>query len=136
MDVITNQRQPQKKCHGNRRNQRFRRKWRKRGMKSTKIEKLLKKRNHTNIPQNRRTSDYIRNMMDVSDITTTNQHLNKRQRNISSQQIVSTSVMSKSASSSSISQPLRKKVATGTPMLTEDIRPVEMKYRYVFSLHL
>ena len=37
--------QQRKKCHGNRRNQRFRRRCRAEKMKPTKIEKLIKKRN-------------------------------------------------------------------------------------------
>ena len=41
-DKLPNQ-QPKKTCHGNRRNQRFRRKCRQRGMTPSKIEKLLDK---------------------------------------------------------------------------------------------
>ncbi|CAF1533969.1 unnamed protein product [Adineta ricciae] len=112
MDGIANREPQRKKCHGNRINQRFRQKWRKRGMKWAKIENLLKKRNHTNIQQNSRTSDYMRDIGDIIDMTTMptmNLNLNKRQRNISSQNIVSASAIPKSTSSSSISQPLRKK---------------------------
>ncbi|CAF3776948.1 unnamed protein product [Rotaria socialis] len=44
--VISNQEpSKRKKCHGNRRNQRFRRKCRAEKMKPAEIEKLIKKRN-------------------------------------------------------------------------------------------
>ncbi|CAF4454495.1 unnamed protein product, partial [Adineta steineri] len=75
------------KCHGNRRDQRFRKKCRQRGMKSAIIEQLLNERKQ----------------ISITTITTTDQlNFNKRKRDVS--------VIPKSTSSISIVQPLPKKI--------------------------
>ena len=122
-----------KKFHGNRKDQRFRRKWRARGMEPAKIEKLLRKRKKIK----KRTLGYIRSFandfeetttvskeissprMELSKqplrattttITTTTTNLNKRKRDISLQKLKSHLTIPKSTSSISIKQPLSKKV--------------------------
>ncbi|CAF1688369.1 unnamed protein product, partial [Adineta ricciae] len=106
--------QSKKKCHGNRRNRRFRRKWRQRGMKPAKIERLLNERNRTD--QNQRISrrdEYFKDFMDdiyVNVPATTEQNINKRKREVPSHELTSTSLIPKSISSISIRQPLKKKM--------------------------
>jgi hypothetical protein len=142
------QQQQRKKCRGNRRNQRFRRKCRAQKIKPVKIEKLLKKRNLTNMKNQRKTS--IRNTNNnniqttianqglshkntpVEVATTTNittiRNLNKRKRNISLQDLKTHSmVVPKSTSSISILQPSLKKKKPLINNITH------MKYRLVFT---
>ena len=120
-----------KKCHGNRRNRRFRRKWRKRGMKPSKIEKLLKKRNRTD--QNQRISrrdEYFKDFMNdiyVDVPATTEPNVNKRKREVPSHELTSTSVVPKSISSISIRQPLRKKMNYGNSSTTETFTQLNYK---------
>lgn len=49
--------QRRKKCHGNRKSQRFRRKWRARGIPSASIEKMIKNRKRVNDRRHRRSND-------------------------------------------------------------------------------
>jgi hypothetical protein len=51
------QQQPRKKCHGNRRNQRFATKCREQKMEPAKISKLIKKRNHMDKKKQRSISE-------------------------------------------------------------------------------
>ncbi|CAF3352512.1 unnamed protein product [Rotaria socialis] len=100
--VISNQEPPKrKKCHGNRRNQRFRRKCRAEKMKPAKIEKLIKKRNRsyeknkipkTNIESTKLKSDLapVGKNYQSQPIVKTATCFNKRKRDISSQQLSST----------------------------------------------
>ena len=109
-----------KKCHGNRRNQRFRRKCRAEKMKAAKIEKLAIKRNQihpknqNNLSRRQRTRANIASIIFKSElipttkqnqsqpiITTATPYLSKRSRDISSQQL-------SSSSSSSISLTMPK----------------------------
>jgi hypothetical protein len=124
--VISNQElpQPRKKCHGNRRNQRFRRKCRTEKMKPAKIETLIKKRNYiynkykipkTNIESIKLKSDLApagKNYQSQPILETTT-CFTKRKRDISSQQLSSTlanQTIAKSTSSISILQPSSKKM--------------------------
>ncbi|CAF4038986.1 unnamed protein product [Adineta steineri] len=94
------------KCHGNRRDQRFRKKCRKRGIKSAIIEELLNERKQ--IPNR------------ITTITTTDElNFNKRKRDVS--------VIPKSTSSISIVQPLPKKIMNKKSTMTASI--TNKKYR-------
>ncbi|CAF4426781.1 unnamed protein product, partial [Adineta steineri] len=89
-----------KKCRGNRRNQRFRRKCRAHKMQPHKIEKLLKKRNHIHKKiqkqQLKRSTTncnlqlIARTTNQSQPITTTTTNVFKRKRDISSQQLSKT----------------------------------------------
>ena len=114
-----------KRYHGNRRNQRFRRKCRTEKIKPAKIEKIIKKRNRVHQKdQNKNSGRYTtntngtsalrkselmpsrkRNQSQLIPITTTT-NLNKRKRDISSQQL------SSSSSSSSIINPANRKATS------------------------
>ncbi|CAF4085834.1 unnamed protein product, partial [Adineta steineri] len=109
-----------KKCRGNRRNQRFRRKCRAHKMQPHKIEKLLKKRNHIHKKiqkqQLKRSTTncnlqlIARTTNQSQPITTTTTNVFKRKRDISSQQLSNTT------SSISIVQPSSKKMTTDINM--------------------
>jgi len=152
--LLLNQQQNKKKCHGNRRDQRFRRKCRVRGMKPAKIAKLLNKNKQIN-QKNNRINDYIRHLANenrkptttvsnkVSDqrsdllkqqMATTTTNLNKRQRDISLNELKSNSTMPKSISSISIMQPLPKKIKKKqmtNPIVQEDNNSINKNYRFV-----
>ncbi|CAF4475628.1 unnamed protein product, partial [Rotaria magnacalcarata] len=117
--VVQNQRK-KKKCHGNLKDQRFRRKYRAKGMKSRNIEKLLlrrklihhKKKNpadntmkFNNKPGHENVSSTEINLM---------RNLTKRKRDISAQDIKSNTRISKSTSSISVAQPKLKKLKRRT----------------------
>ena len=123
MDVnVTTLQNPikKKKCHGNRKDQRFRRKCRAKGMKSRKIEKLLRRRKILHEKKNNPTDNA------VAPITTSNnepnhenvssteidpmRNLTKRKRDISVQDIKSNTRIPKSTSSISVTQPKLKKM--------------------------
>ncbi|CAF1164425.1 unnamed protein product, partial [Adineta ricciae] len=134
--------QQKKRSHGNRRDQRFRRKCRQRGMRSAKIEKVLQKLKHVkkNKKKKSRVENYMEEMVQYdrdssiivpstilkqSTTTTTVTDLNKRKRNMSYQGLNSYSTMPKSASSISILQPLTKKTkqhmtTTVVPIIVEN----------------
>ncbi|CAF5085130.1 unnamed protein product [Rotaria sp. Silwood1] len=107
-----------KKCHGNRRDQRFRRKCRAKGMKPKVIEKLLMKRkqaeneNHNNTNhKNMQTTESNKHTTDInnhSKLTTINR--NKRKRDVSLQELKLNSTLLRSTSQLSTSQPLSKKI--------------------------
>jgi hypothetical protein len=148
--VISNQEPPppRKKCHGNRRNQRFRRKCRNEKMKPAKIKKLIEKRNHiynkykkpmTNIESTKSKSDLIPSGQNYlpQPIPKTAACLNKRKRDISLQQISST--IPKTTSSISIVQSSTKKMKNISEIMdnnsiinrnNNDINK-HMNYRYV-----
>ncbi|CAF1182798.1 unnamed protein product, partial [Rotaria sordida] len=96
-----------KKCHGNRRNQRFRKKCRAKGMKPKIIEKLLMKRNQAeNRNHNNRKHTNIQKTQSNKQTTDINNHSKpttinpiKRKRDLSLQE----------TSQLSTSQPLSKK---------------------------
>ncbi|CAF1289522.1 unnamed protein product [Rotaria sordida] len=121
----------QKKCHGNRRNQRFRRKCRAHKMKPTKMEKLIKKRNciHKKNQKNnfiRRTTNTnieltIRKNNQSQPITTTTD-LNKRKRDISLQELSKTNItIPETTSSISIVQLSSKKMKNLSKTITNPI---------------
>ncbi|CAF1315870.1 unnamed protein product [Rotaria sp. Silwood1] len=109
---------PRKKCHGNRRNQRFRRKCRAKGMKPKIIEKLLMKRrqaenqNHNNTNHtNMQTTESNQHTTDINNSSkSTSINPNKRKRDITSQELKSNSTLVRSTSQSSTCQPLSKKI--------------------------
>jgi hypothetical protein len=144
-----------KKCHGNRRDQRFRKKCRARGMKPARIEKLLSQRKQTGRKNNRK-NDYITYIINDSRKTTTTisnkvsdqdndaskqtttmtTNLNKRKREISLQELKSTSTIPKSTSSISIGQPLSKKMKKKRkiitmPVIKENNNRINTNYRFV-----
>ncbi|CAF4696475.1 unnamed protein product, partial [Rotaria sp. Silwood2] len=101
----TNQGQRRKKCHGNRKDQRFRNKCRAKGMKQEKIEELLqrnkeirkKKKNHVNKTMPNTTDEHVASTTTAKNISNrTNEpsvqrnstpNTNKRKRNVSLQQL-------------------------------------------------
>ncbi|CAF1210730.1 unnamed protein product, partial [Rotaria magnacalcarata] len=116
-----NQQAPRKKCHGNRRDQRFRRKWRAEKMKPAKIKKLIEKRNRfqkknkeptTNIESTKLNKELLSSKQNYQSqpIITTN--LTKRKRDISSQQLSSAIDLAipKTTSSISIAQSSSKRM--------------------------
>ncbi|CAF5138119.1 unnamed protein product, partial [Rotaria sp. Silwood1] len=106
-----------KKCHGNRRNQRFRRKCRAKGMKPKTIEKLLMKRNkadnrnHNNTKRtNMQTTESNKHTTDINNHSKpTSINPNKRKRDVSSQELKLNSTLVRSTSQSSTRQPSSKK---------------------------
>ena len=139
-----------KKCHGNRRDQRFRRKYRALNMKSIKIEKMLKKRNKLNTRKTnvRSTDKKTNNHANVSSPILTDRNtpivlapptatttpkrrtnLTKRKRDISLQDLKThTTIMPKSTSSISIAAQHKIKKQK-TTMLNTSIQ--HMNYRSV-----
>ncbi|CAF4384041.1 unnamed protein product, partial [Adineta steineri] len=108
---ISNQQPQRKKCHGNRQDQRFRRKCRAQGMNATLIEKKLARRKQI---QNKKTStknnvtNTSNNTVNVPVSTMTN--LSKHKRDLSLQALNTTNqIIGKSTSSISLAQPLMKK---------------------------
>ncbi|CAF4148154.1 unnamed protein product, partial [Rotaria sordida] len=131
-----------KKCHGNRRDQRFRKKCRAKGMKPKIIEKLLMKRkqaenqNHNNtkytnmqkIQSNKQTTD----INNSSKPTTINP--NKRKRDVSLQELKLNSTLAQSTNQLSTSQPLSKKIkeknkTTANSSMQNDNNTNKRKYR-------
>ena len=86
-----------KKCHGNRKDQRFRKKYRAQGMKPENIEKKLARRKQI---------EKIKTSTKNNDSAT---NLNKRQREISIQELNTNHRLEKSTNSISMTQPLTKK---------------------------
>jgi hypothetical protein len=105
-----------KKCRGNRKDQRFRRKCRAEGMKSRKIEKILhrrkiihhKKKNPTENPMNTNNQPDHENVS--STVVNSMQNITKRKRDISMQDIKSNTRIPKSTSSITVAQPKLKKM--------------------------
>jgi hypothetical protein len=143
IQVTSNQQTKQwKRCHGKRRDQRFRRKCRDQKMQPTKIEKLIKKRNriHKKHQKNISGTHHTANANTTQQhnhtqpfITTTTNNNNKRKGDVSQQEH-----LSKTTDSTSISQPLSKKMkhTTNTMDINSNINEnINENYRYVtFSL--
>ncbi|CAM4833933.1 unnamed protein product [Rotaria magnacalcarata] len=118
VNVTTVQNQiKKKKCHGNRKDQRFRRKCRAKGMNSRKIEKLLrrrkiihhkKKKNPTHNTMNSNNQPNHENFSSTE--INSMRNLTKRKRDISVQHIKSNTRISKSTSSISVAQSKLKKM--------------------------
>ncbi|CAF2788571.1 unnamed protein product [Rotaria sp. Silwood2] len=128
VNQFENQGQGRKKCHGNRKDQRFRKKCRARGMKLDQIEKLLQRHkriqneimHHDNKTMRNTTDEHVApttklkntfnrtNDPSVQKNSTTNP--NKRKRDISLQYLSSNPTIPKSSSSISIVQPSLKKM--------------------------
>ncbi|CAF1197648.1 unnamed protein product, partial [Rotaria magnacalcarata] len=121
--LVQNQRK-KKKCHGNRKDQRFRRKCRAKGMKSRKIEKLLLRRRLIHHKKKNPTDDTMKNTIKFNNkpghenVSSTEinlmRNLTKRKRDISVQDIKSNTRISKSTSSISVAQPKLKKLKRRT----------------------
>ena len=144
-----------KMCHGNRRDQRFRRKCRARGMKPEEIAKLLNKHKQIEKKKNRRihhitsvtsknteTTTTVSNKVPIprsdssKQVSTMNSNLNKRKRDASLYELKSKSVIPKSTSSISIVQSLSKKMkkkqkTTMNPIITEYNSSINKNYRLV-----
>ncbi|CAF3468824.1 unnamed protein product [Rotaria socialis] len=107
-----NQQAPRKKCHGNRRDQRFRRKCRAEKMKPAKIKKIIKKRNRFQ-KKNKKPTTYIESSKSKNELSSSRQNyqsqpiittnLSKRKQDISSQQLSSTIDLAIPKTTSSIS---------------------------------
>ncbi|CAF4609606.1 unnamed protein product, partial [Rotaria sp. Silwood2] len=126
----TNQGQQRKKRHGNRKDQRFRKKCRARGMKPENIEILLhrhkeihnKKMNHDNKTMRNTTDENVASTTTTTAKNISNRtnepsvqrnstpNINKRKRDVSLQQLSSNPTIPKSTSSLSIVQPSSKKM--------------------------
>jgi hypothetical protein len=139
---VPNQQTKQKKCHGNRRNQRFRRKCRDQKLQPAKVEKLIKKRNrihkknqnnnsirhHTTNP-NIESTTRKHNEDSTITTTTTTTNITKRKRDISQQQL------SKTTDSIAILQPSSKKTKHITQTANSNSiinMNIDANYQYVF----
>jgi hypothetical protein len=140
--LLLNQQQT-KKCHGNRRDQRFRRKCRARAMQPANIAQLLNERKQVNNKNNQRktTTTTVSNQLSVSsDLSkpmtmTMTTSLNKRKRAISLQELKSNSTLPQSTSSISIVQPLikkmkkKRKTIMTMPLIKENNNRINKNYR-------
>ncbi|CAF4961173.1 unnamed protein product, partial [Rotaria socialis] len=141
MTTVQNQRK-KKKCHGNRKDQRFRRKCRAKGMKSRKIEKLLlrrkiihdKKKNPIDNPMKNPINS--NNKPDHENVSSTEinstRNLTKRKRDISVQDIKSNTRIPKSTSSISVLQPklkkMKRRIKLNIPTTTTIMNNTAYKY--------
>jgi hypothetical protein len=150
-DPLLNQQRQPKKCHGNRKDQRFRKKCRARGMKQAKIDKQLARRKQI---QNKKNSTKTNaknkddNTMRVpistnipNQLTTTMTSLNKRKRHISLQALNTNQMIGTSTSSISLAQPLLKKtknennkIILDSSIIVIDNNIMNMNYRLVIIL--
>jgi hypothetical protein len=157
------QEQERKKCHGNRKDQRFRRKCRARGIKPAIIKKLLNKRKHNKKKQKKnnkgnRAINNTHNQMatstasnNVSTIqlnvqsqhtTTTRIDTNKRKRDYLSQQEQNIhQTIPKSTSLVSFEPPLSKKMKEKQatiiiPSIQVDNKRINTNYRFVCFLYI
>ena len=154
-DAPPHHQQQRKKCHGNRKDQRFRKKCRVRGMKSGKIKKLLEKRKKisrrpnringhvrsgggaetdTVAPSNALTMETNAPSMAMTTTTTSNTHKRKRD-DLSQSQTTTNPMIQKSISSISIAQPALKKtkaVVIRMPLVTMNDGQINKSYRFVF----
>ena len=137
-----------KKCNGNRSNQRFRRKWRERGMNQEAVEALLKRRKEDKEKTNRR-DDYFSSLTDdvhgqpsdrLQQRTTVYTSFSKRKRDVSLQELQSHATIPKSTSSLSMSQSVQKKMKEGSktvlPQIEESTNTTNKNYRSVRWLRL
>ena len=120
-----------RKCHGNRKAQRLRKRWRARGMKPTTIEKLLKRKNQTRtIAGSNQTNSNTMVTIGTSNTmsterqpsltqTTISNNIFKRKRVMSLQDIKSNPMIIKSTSSISMAQSALKKMKNETERMTE-----------------
>ncbi|CAF4890970.1 unnamed protein product, partial [Rotaria socialis] len=105
-----------KQCHGNRRDQRFRRKYRKRNMQEKTIKKLLDRRHQaaTTTNNNNNNMEIVNSNQRSTTIndtsTSTMINDNKRKRNVLSQEQKLNQIMIKSTSQLLIDPPLSKKM--------------------------
>jgi len=134
---VLNEQAKKKKCYGNRRDQRFREKYRARGMKPALIEKLLNKQKKLNNKNKEKTGSttHATNENRVSLTTSTVQSLNKRKRDISLQEVKFNLTILKSASSRSIAQILpkkKKKKIINRIAQKDNANIIHRNYRFVF----
>lgn len=146
------QQQQEKKCRGNRSDQRFRRKCRAQGMKPEKIEQLIQKRKESNIVEHpihrerrnttmdQRQGNVPVNMLDQQDnpshrmrTTMETNNSNKRKRDVALQQ----ESVPKSASSISLRQPSlknmkKKRQISLIPLKNLFRTTINKNYRLVF----
>ncbi|CAF5187922.1 unnamed protein product [Rotaria magnacalcarata] len=146
--LVQNQRK-KKKCHGNLKDQRFRRKCRAKGMKSRNIEKLLLRRKLIHHKQKNPADNTMKNTIKFNNksghenVSSTEinlmRNLTKRKRDISAQDIKSNTGISKSKSSISVAQPKLKKLKRRTnlniPMTTTISNNTAYKYYRSVSLY-
>lgn len=125
----------QKKCRGNRRDQRFRRKCRAQHMQPEKIEKLIKKRYRI---QKKHPIEHTTNMNTES----TGANLNKRKRDISLQHLsTATETMTRSQSPLSVQQSTLKRMKKASNTMSDsmvnrnDIGHSNINYQYMSLSH-
>lgn len=125
------QQRNKKKCHGNRNDQRFRKKYRIRGMKPETIEQLLRQRKEI---QNNNKSLYETeqtNMTNVNPTTTVVTNTNKRKRDLSIQELNTNETSENLAGTMCVQQLSRKKHRNETKSM---IKNVSINYRSVSYL--
>ena len=127
-----------KKCRGNRRDQRFRRKCRAQHMEPAKIEKLLKKRHR--IQKKNQQKILIKH---TTNTNTTITNLNKRKRDVSLQQLsTANGTITQSQNQQSTEQSSLKKIKNTPKTRSETVvngnHTVHMNinYEYVFVIFL
>jgi superfamily II helicase len=112
------QSEKKKKCHGNRKDQRFRKRCRAQGINPRKIERLIKQRKKLLNQNNQKQTTTAA----TAATATTNRNLNKRKHHISIQNLQVHSTIPKSTSSISVSQqPVTKKMKYTTNPITTSI---------------
>ncbi|CAF5151865.1 unnamed protein product, partial [Rotaria magnacalcarata] len=131
-----------KKCHGSRKDQRFRRKCRAKDMKSRKIEKLLLRRKLIHYKKKNPADNEMKNTMKFNNkpghenVPSTEinsmRNLTKRKRDISVQEIKLNTGISKSTSSISVVQPklkmLQRRTNLNIPTTTTITNNTAYKY--------
>lgn len=151
---LRNQRQQEKKCHGNRRDQRFRRKCRAQGMKPSKIEQLVQQRKQSDavapsVHHDRRNTNMSHQHINEAPMmshqmrttmATSNQQKRKRDQSSQEQPTATASTVPKSASSISLRQSAlkkkkkKKKAELSTIRLRNVTRHITNKnYRWAFT---
>ncbi|CAM4843607.1 unnamed protein product [Rotaria magnacalcarata] len=138
-----------KKCHGSRKDQRFRRKCRAKDMKSRKIEKLLLRRKLIHYKKKNPADNEMKNTMKFNNkpghenVPSTEinsmRNLTKRKRDISVQEIKLNTGISKSTSSISVVQPklkmLQRRTNLNIPTTTTITNNTAYKYYRSVSLY-
>jgi len=146
---MPNQRPEGKKCHGNRRDQRFRKKWRARKLKPAKIEKKLIRRKQIQNKKSSTTNNVNNandNTMEISastnisnrPTTMTTINFNKRKRDISLQELNVNQTIGNSNSSICLAPPTLKrtkkknhKIIVDSSNIIINNNTMNMNYRFV-----
>lgn len=144
---VSNQRPEGSKCHGNRKDQRFGKKCRARGLKAARIEKLLDRRKQIRNKKNP-TKNTLRNTnhltakgpvsSDASHLTMMMPNLNKRKRDLFvAQSNINPTKIGKSTSSMALTQPSlkkKKKILVDPSIFETTNNIMNTNYRFVIIL--